>query len=67
MGGRVDEATVGQSFEESLTGEANYRALLAVGVDGEEVDDSVGNFGGGGGGVSPLFREKLGLTYSLTF
>lgn len=67
MGGRVDEATVGQSFEKSLNGEANYRALLAVEVDSEKVDDSVGHFGGGGGGVSPLFREKLGLTYRLTF
>lgn len=60
MGGRVDEATVGQSFEESLTGEANYRALLAVGVDGEEVDDSVGDFGGGGGGSGGAVGQGFG-------
>lgn len=52
VGGRVDETAVGQSLEESLTGEAHDLPLFTVKVDSEQLNYSVGDFGGGGSGSS---------------
>ena len=59
VGGRVDQAGVGQGFEESVAGQAYHLPLLAVQIDGEELHDAIGDLlrgrrrrrgrGGGGG------------------
>lgn len=53
VGGGVDQVVVGEGFEEGVAGEANDLALLSVEIDGEDLDDAVGDFlglrGGGGG------------------
>ena len=47
---RIDHAAVGQRFEERVAGEADDLALLAGRIDGEELDDAVGDLFGAGGG-----------------
>ncbi|KAK3415151.1 hypothetical protein EUGRSUZ_H00712 [Eucalyptus grandis] len=47
---RVDEAAVGQGLQEGMPGEADDLALAAVDVDGEELDDAIGDLRGGDGG-----------------
>lgn len=48
VGSWVDEAGVDEGLEEGLAGETDDFALLAVGIDGGELDDAVGDLGGGG-------------------
>nr|CAB3453946.1 unnamed protein product [Digitaria exilis] len=50
VGGRLDEPPVGERAEKSLTGEANHFPARAVGIDGEDAHDAVGDLGGCGGG-----------------
>lgn len=48
VGVGINETGVGQGLEEGLAGETHNLALLAVGVDGEELDDAVGDLLRGG-------------------
>lgn len=43
VGGRVDEAGVGQGLEERVAGKADDLALLAVRIDGKELHDAIGD------------------------
>lgn len=47
VGSRVDQAVVGQGFEEGVTGKADDFPLLAVEIDCEKLDDAVRDFLGG--------------------
>lgn len=50
VGRRVDQALVDQCLEKSLAGEPYHVLLVAVRVDGVELHDPIGDFGGGGTG-----------------
>ena len=43
---RIDHTAVGERFEESLARETDDLAFVSVGIDCEELDDSVGDFFG---------------------
>lgn len=48
VGGGVDEVVVGESFEEGVAGEPDDLALLSIEIDGEDLDEAIGDFVGMG-------------------
>lgn len=63
VGSRVDEVAVCQSPENGMFGEASGLALLAIEVDGKELDNAISSTlveadGGGSGGVTEGVKEK---------
>nr|GMC50762.1 uncharacterized protein LOC109182507 [Ipomoea batatas]GMD23793.1 uncharacterized protein LOC109182507 [Ipomoea batatas]GME12778.1 uncharacterized protein LOC109182507 [Ipomoea batatas]GME21513.1 uncharacterized protein LOC109182507 [Ipomoea batatas] len=47
VGSRVNQSMIGQRLKKSLAGEADHAALMAIGINGEEVHDPIGHLSGG--------------------